>query len=176
MNVIVFDSIDSTNTYAKHHLATLASGTIIRARYQSQGRGQFTRTWQSTPNDNLLFTLVLQSPLPLDAIETIERITVGTIRDFLQSKGVQSSHKLPNDIYVEGKKIAGMLLETNREGNDVNSILVGVGFNINQTNFTSLPHATSLALVSGQVYDIDVIAHDFFTVYLQNVRSLFVIK
>ena len=176
MNIICFDSIDSTNTYAKHHLATLASGTIIRARYQTQGRGQYTRTWQSSPNENLLFTFVLQAPLPTDSIETIERIMVQTLRQFLQFKGVSSVHKLPNDIYVNGKKIAGMLLETIREGNTVNSIVVGVGFNINQTTFTALPNATSLSLVMNQTFDIDAMADEFFTLLLQNVHPHFVLK
>jgi BirA family biotin operon repressor/biotin-[acetyl-CoA-carboxylase] ligase len=176
MNLLVFETIDSTNTYVKNHADNLPSGTIVRARYQTQGRGQFSRSWESSPNDNLLFTLLLKAPFPEHAIQTLEKIAIESLISFLKTYGVEPLHKLPNDIYVQGKKIAGMLLETKHEGATLTTLILGIGLNVNQQSFTNLPNASSLALLTQKTYDIDSFAQAFFTIFIESVKTVFVVK
>lgn len=168
MNILTFDSLDSTNDYAKEHIHTLPHFTIIRARFQTAGRGQFQRHWQSNPNENILMTLVLKSNLQPQHIPFIETTAIQSCLTLLDQYHVHGNHKLPNDILVSGKKIAGMLIETKQTGLDVEYVLLGIGFNINQTSFQSLPNATSLAKETGQSFSID----HLFTRFIDGFSSL----
>lgn len=156
MNIITFDSVDSTNVYLKHHVETLPHGTVIRARYQTAGRGQLSRKWESNANENILFSLLLKPSLDQD-LKHIEWMTIQTVLAFLTSLGVDATHKLPNDILVQGKKIAGMLIESKYSEQHLDYVIIGLGLNINQTSFPFLPQATSLSLVTKKHNDIDVI-------------------
>lgn len=155
MRLETFDVLDSTNTYAKTHRLELDHGTIIRARYQTSGRGQFRRKWESAPNENILFSMVFHTSVCSIDPSSLERIFIQTMLIFLRSFGLQPTHKLPNDILVNGKKICGMLLETHYEGSSLSSLIMGVGLNLNQRQFMNLPDATSLARLTNQTYDID---------------------
>jgi len=156
MNILTFETLDSTNVYAKHHIDTLPHGTVIRARYQTAGRGQLSRKWESNANENLLFSLLLKPTVEQD-LKHIEWMTIQTVIAFLASFGVEGVHKLPNDILVNGKKIAGMLIESKYSERQLDYVIVGIGLNINQTTFTFLPQATSLSIVTKKHYDIDAI-------------------
>jgi BirA family transcriptional regulator, biotin operon repressor / biotin---[acetyl-CoA-carboxylase] ligase len=161
MKVLTFPSLDSTNNYLKEHADHLDHGTIIRALHQTAGRGQFLRTWQSNPNENLLVSFLfkhIQDPLTIKQLEHIIMEAVGQI--FAQN-GFNVSIKLPNDLYVQDKKIAGMLIETKREGDHFAYVIIGIGININQTSFLDLPNATSLAILSQRHYDIESIFQAF---------------
>jgi biotin-(acetyl-CoA carboxylase) ligase len=84
-------------------------------------------------------------------------MTIQTVIAFLASFGVEGVHKLPNDILVNGKKIAGMLIESKYSDRQLDYVIIGIGLNINQTTFTFLPQATSLSIVTKKQYDIDAI-------------------
>jgi BirA family biotin operon repressor/biotin-[acetyl-CoA-carboxylase] ligase len=176
MNILTFDEIDSTNDYVKTHSATLAHLSIIRARYQHRGRGQLTRRWIADKNANFLFTLFLKDDLSPDAVSKVEQCLMTTCITFLKSFDVVGAIKLPNDILVNDKKIAGMLIETRHEGSALTSIIAGLGFNINQILFPDVPQATSLRLLTKKAYDIDALFHEFITILFQSLHQHFVIK
>jgi BirA family transcriptional regulator, biotin operon repressor / biotin---[acetyl-CoA-carboxylase] ligase len=156
MNIITFDSIDSTNVYAKTHIRTLPHGSVIRARYQTAGKGQLHRKWVSNANENILFSLVLKPTLDYD-LKHIEWMTIQTIIAFLASFSIDAIHKIPNDILVDGKKIAGMLIESKYSEQNLDFVIIGIGLNINQTIFPLIPNATSLSLLTNHPHDIDTI-------------------
>jgi BirA family transcriptional regulator, biotin operon repressor / biotin---[acetyl-CoA-carboxylase] ligase len=155
MNLIVFPSIDSTNNYLKQHGDTLPHMTIVRARYQTAGRGQHQRLWQSNPNENILVSLLYKSIHHESALKILEQQIINGIIAFLNHYGVKAKHKLPNDIYVHDKKISGMLIETRRTGIEIDQVIVGIGININQRQFFDLSFATSLSMEKKIEYPID---------------------
>lgn len=136
MNILWLDTIDSTNSEALRRLPELPSGTVLAAREQTAGRGQRGNTWFSQPGKNLTFSLVLKN-LPLTASQAIRLnfLFSVAVADFLQARGVEAAIKWPNDIYVGGRKICGMLIEnTLGPGGKLAASVVGLGLNINQAS------------------------------------------
>ncbi|MFN8438341.1 MAG: biotin--[acetyl-CoA-carboxylase] ligase [Cytophagales bacterium] len=134
-------------------------GHLILADEQTHGRGQRGNVWEAEKNQNLTFTLLLKPNIKLINQYNITILCAVALREALQSFTEQQVLiKWPNDIYVftsenKWKKIAGMLIENKiSQSNIVNSI-VGIGVNINQTNFSNTPLATSLKLCNATETD-----------------------
>ncbi len=113
MNIIYLDEIDSTNAYARRNLKDLPDGTVICARAQTAGHGQFGRRWEDLGEGNLFVSIVLKpDKLPADLTLRTAQILCKVLADY----GVSASVKAPNDVLVDGKKIAGILAETVTRG------------------------------------------------------------
>ena len=136
-NLIVLDEIESTNNYLKQYYDSLVPYTVIRANYQSNGRGQFERGWESTKNKNLLFSILFKLDLGFSP-DLMNPIIVTAIKSTLDEMGINASFKDPNDVYVGDKKIAGILIETKYDANKLKYMVVGVGLNVNQLTFDDL--------------------------------------
>lgn len=151
MNTIWYETIDSTNTEALRRLDGIPSGTVLAARSQTAGRGQRGNTWFTEPGKNLTFSVVLKD-LGLRASDSIRlnALTSVAVASLLEHYGVQPVIKWPNDIYVSGRKICGMLIENTLDGAMLGASVVGIGININQREFPQLANATSLALCTGK--------------------------
>lgn len=151
MNTIWYETIDSTNTEALRRLDGIPSGTVLAARSQTAGRGQRGNTWFTEPGKNLTFSVVLKD-LGLKASDSIRlnALTSVAVASLLEQYGVQPVIKWPNDIYVSGRKICGMLIENTLDGAMLGASVVGIGININQREFPQLANATSLALCTGK--------------------------
>jgi BirA family biotin operon repressor/biotin-[acetyl-CoA-carboxylase] ligase len=101
--------------------------------------------------------------------------------ELLSSHGIDAKIKRPNDIYVDGKKICGMLIENGVRGEWMTYSIIGIGLNVNQRNFdVSLPDATSMALLSSEndtIYNLEVLLEEFLEIFRQyldrycNIRS-----
>lgn len=161
MNVITLDSTDSTNNFIKSNVNSLPHLSVVRARYQTAGRGQLSRQWMSNPNENILVSFLLKSFQKPVSTQTIEKIMIHSCQTFLFNYGIKSTHKLPNDVLVDGKKIAGMLIETKQINGSLEYVILGIGININQKIYTGLPNATSLALITHKLYNIDEVFNTF---------------
>ena len=167
MNVIWLPSIDSTNSEALRRLPELPGGTVLAAREQTAGRGQRGNTWFSAPGENLTFTIVLKN-LPLGASQAVRLnyLTSVAVADYLESRGVEAAIKWPNDIYVGGRKICGMLIEnTLGPRGELLASVVGIGINLNQKDFPQLANATSLSLCTGQSYELETELAAFLSVF-----------
>lgn len=161
------DTIDSTNSEALRRLPELPGGTVLAAREQTAGRGQRGNTWFSEPGRNLTFSIVLKN-LPLSAQEAIRLnyLTSVAVASFLESHGVKAAIKWPNDIYVDGRKICGMLIEnTLGPGGRLMASVIGIGVNMNQVAFPQLANATSLSFVTGKEYDLEAELEAFLAVF-----------
>jgi len=163
MTLLTFDSIDSTNNYVKKNADTLKHFTVVRARYQTAGRGQFDRQWQSNPNENLLVSIFLKQFKSTTTVQKIEEVLLQSCNSFFKHYGLITNHKLPNDLMVQGKKIAGMLIETKQTSGQLDYVILGIGLNINQQSFVSLASATSLAIISKNIHPIDNVFEVFLT-------------
>jgi BirA family biotin operon repressor/biotin-[acetyl-CoA-carboxylase] ligase len=158
-SITEFEEIDSTNLYARRQLRDLADGTVIQARTQTAGRGRWQRSWVSHVPGNLCLTIVLKpagtvADLPLANLSQLLAVSLCRVLD---SQGVQATLKWPNDIQVEGRKIAGILAETVVEGQEFLGLLLGIGVNLNLDAATLAridQPATSLSCVLGCPVDI----------------------
>ena len=158
------DSVDSTNSEALRRLPSLPSGTVLAAVEQTAGRGQRGNTWFSEAGKNLTFSVLLKS-LDLPAAEAfrLNCLCSVAVSDFLSAYGIATSVKWPNDIYVSGRKICGMLLENGLADGSVAYSVIGIGINVNQTEFPNLANATSIALEAARKGDAPEGASAFFS-------------
>ncbi len=167
MKTLWLDTIDSTNSEALRRLPELEGGTVLAAREQTAGRGQRGNTWFTEPGKNLTFSIVLKD-LSLSAPEAIRLnyLTSVAVASFLEVKGVKADIKWPNDIYVRGRKICGMLLEnTLGPGGQLLASVIGIGININQKEFPQLANATSLTLCTGLEYGLEEALEEFLGIF-----------
>ncbi len=149
-NIIELDVVDSTNNYASKLVAKMEAleGTVVIAHFQGEGKGQRGNVWTSEPGKNLTFSLVLK-PKKVSPSEAfvISKIVSLAICKYLETVVVDDVFiKWPNDIYVGRKKICGILIENQFKGKKFESSIIGIGLNVNQTNFQNLPRVTSLIL------------------------------
>ncbi len=164
-NYIEFEEIDSTNDYLKANYQRLSHLTVVRAKYQTKGRGQFDRSWESDKDKNLLISLLLKDYIPTS--NDINLMVVSAIIATMQAFGVDGARfKYPNDVYLDDFKLAGMLIESKYNGTNPEYMIIGIGVNINQENFAS-PTARSLKSIVKK--DIDIA--DFAKILLANLTK-----
>lgn len=147
-NIIWLECVDSTQSYLNSlDTEEISEWTIIASKSQEKGRGQGENRWESEDGMNLTFSLLLK-PNYISIVEQFkitQVISLG-VYDFL-SKYISNVHiKWPNDIYVGGNKICGILIQNKVCGMEYTNAICGIGLNINQTNFNYAPNATSLKL------------------------------
>lgn len=164
INVIRLDEVDSTNLYAERLLETgmAGEGTVITAGFQYAGKGQGENTWESDRGMNLLASVIL-SPAFLPASDqfVLNMAMTLAVCDLLSSKGIEPFIKWPNDIYAEGKKIAGLLISHRVSGNMLEHTIVGIGLNLNQKHFpATLPNPVSVKMLTGADFLPEVALND----------------
>lgn len=154
--IIWYDTIDSTNSEARRRSSDIDRMSVFAAKFQTAGRGQRGNRWNSTAGENLTFSILtnLQSgKMPTVSARDqfiLSVISALTISDFLLESGIENKIKWPNDIYVRDKKICGMLIENILTGDNVGKSIIGIGLNLNQTEFPpELINPTSVIKVSG---------------------------
>ncbi len=161
----LYETLDSTNNEARRLLnrGPVAHGMTLLARHQEAGRGQYGRLWHAAPGEHLAMSIILhpdpQNPI---ALEHIGMITSLGIVQALQAevKGLDPRVKWPNDIYLDDRKLAGILIENALSGSTVQHSIIGIGMNVNETAFPpSLPNPVSLRQVTGSAFEILPLAH-----------------
>ena len=155
-NIIWYDELDSTNNEARRVLDALDNLSVIAAVGQSAGRGQGDHTWFASPGKNITATIVLK-PENLSASDYlfVTRVTTLALLSYLREHGVQARIKWPNDIWVEDRKICGILIENIIDGNRMKACLIGIGLNINEEGWPeNLPNPVSLKELTGKEYDV----------------------
>ena len=148
------DRIGSTNQYALDLLAQKPiEGTIINTDNQYAGRGQMAKSWESAPGKNLTISILLYPTFLLAKDQfLLSQIVAISIAETLQAfipNGVKI--KWPNDLYINDKKITGILIQNALKGANIQSSIIGIGLNVNQEVFQSdAPNPTSLFLEVGR--------------------------
>jgi BirA family transcriptional regulator, biotin operon repressor / biotin---[acetyl-CoA-carboxylase] ligase len=162
--IVHLDTVDSSNNYAAKELLTksLNEGTVFVAACQQAGRGQAGSVWESEKGMNLTFSIVLYPrQVALSNQFAISKAISLGVSDFLAQHVDGVSIKWPNDIYVNDKKIAGILIETAISGGRFSRAIVGIGINVNQEIFVSdAPNPVSLRNLTGESYDLIVLLND----------------
>lgn len=143
-----YPCIDSTNMQAHRELGEAGEGTVWVADYQTAGRGQRGNSWESGDGQNLLFTVLLRPEfLNVQKQFAISQIVALAVVKYLETKGLHPKIKWPNDIYINDRKICGILIEHSVSSANLSASIVGIGINVNQLHFCSdAPNPTSILL------------------------------
>ncbi len=163
---LVLPACPSTNTELMQLLRerneTIPSLYSVIALDQTQGRGQRGSSWVSAPGENLTFSFVVRPGLlPASRQYAVcEMAAYGLMKTIARYLNEEQKAKLkikwPNDIYYDERKIAGVLIEHSITGEYVDYSVVGIGLNLNQTEFPEdLPNPISLKNITGQHYDLE---------------------
>jgi len=150
---------ESTNKYAMQLLKDNPTDcTAIVTDYQTAGKGQMGNVWVSEKGKNILLSLIWRnSLLKADDSFQLNKAVTYAIHQFLkQVFGIDAMIKWPNDIVVGYKKISGILTENSISGNLIKNSVIGLGLNINQTDFPeAVSHAVSVKLITQKEYALE---------------------
>ena len=163
--LIELSTIDSTNIYAMAQIkeGMAKSGSCFRADYQTHGKGQHGRVWESSKGQNLLCSYILELKTldtskiwaPTDQNGFSAAIALGIRAFFDTYTNGDTKIKRPNDIYWRDRKAGGILIENQLKGTEWTWAVVGIGININQTVFSpEAPNPVSLKQITGRDWDI----------------------
>jgi BirA family transcriptional regulator, biotin operon repressor / biotin---[acetyl-CoA-carboxylase] ligase len=163
-NTIFLPQTESTNSYAIQLLknVNLAEGTVVHTAHQTAGKGQRGNVWKADALSNLIISIILK-PTFLELKNQFflyQVIALGcydTMAELLDDSQFDIKIKWPNDILVNNKKIAGILIENSIVNSTVNWSVAGVGMNVNQESFPGLAAATSLKMLTSRVFAIQVV-------------------
>jgi BirA family biotin operon repressor/biotin-[acetyl-CoA-carboxylase] ligase len=152
-----FYQIDSTNAFAARllsHRRQVPDGAIVIAEAQTAGKGRLGRQWHSATESGLYFSMILRPRIPMSMAPLFTLATAVAMHDAIErDTRLDVDIKWPNDLLVNGKKICGILAEVSAEADRVNTLIVGVGLNVNHTTFPEelAGRATSLRMASGRI-------------------------
>ena len=147
-NLIHKDAVDSTNNYAANLIkkTKVVNGTVILTKRQFAGKGQRGENWFSEENQNLTFSVVVDTQVHVNRVFYLNIVAALSIRKLLSDLNIDAQIKWPNDILVNHKKIAGVLIENQLQQTNVRNSIIGIGLNVNQSDFDSSLQATSIRL------------------------------
>ena len=132
-NVIHFDEIDSTSAYLKREADNLTNFTIVETDFQSAGKGRKNRKWYSPKGENAMFSILIKDIDIINRFPLLSLLSCLIVRNYIASLGVNNVQvKWPNDVYINGHKTCGILLE----GRLPDYVVIGIGINLNQIEFS----------------------------------------
>ena len=167
-----FDITASTNDDARDE--KYREGDVVWADFQTAGRGQRGHVWHSHKGENLTFSVVLE-PLFVAIAEqfSVSEVVALSLVDMLAEYGIEAKIKWTNDIYVGDKKLVGILIEHSLASTTLRRTIVGVGINVNQTEFDkAIPNPVSMAQLLGREVDAEGVLNCFIGHLQRNYESL----
>src|SRR5262252_8491645 len=152
--IIVLEETGSTND-AIWRVASISEGLVVFAEHQTDGRGQRGNRWESAARKGLWFSILLRPEIRLSESGRLTIWAIEAISDAVRIEvGLEPAIKLPNDVQINGRKVAGVLVEMRAQNNAPHVAVVGIGINVNQCrdDFPAELHdkAISLAMAVGQ--------------------------
>ena len=152
-HMMELDTIDSTNNFLKKYRPPRPCRmTLATAEFQTNGRGADTNSWESAYGNNLLFSLLTYpQAVPASRVFVLSEVLALSVHHALNEFASGFSIKWPNDIYHADRKVAGLLIENDIAGKNIQRSVMGVGININQSEFLSdAPNPVSLKQIMGE--------------------------
>jgi len=175
MKLIKLDAIDSTNDFLKgiSVLPETVNFTVVTAELQTKGKGQMGHKWESEQGKNLIMSILVK-----DVFQEINQLfhlniafALAVIETLECYKVPELSIKWPNDIMSYSKKIGGILIENSIKSDGSIASIIGLGLNVNQTNFEDLPKASSLVVICGVEFDRELILQLIVKKVKQNIEQ-----
>lgn len=153
--IIYYKTVDSTNSKARE-LAEKGEGegAVVIAETQTSGRGRTGKRWYSKESKGIWMSLILRPEKAIDSSTLLTSIGCAAVARAIKKQAIEAQIKQPNDIYINGKKVCGLLLELSGEVDRVEYAVLGIGVNVNQ-NEGDFPaelkgQVTSLRIEAGQ--------------------------
>ena len=177
--IIYFEELYSTNAYSKKIYHELKDNTIVLTSYQTNGTGRFGRPWKTNRNENLTFSLIKHYGLRIDEIHLMNFYTSYILYLTLNETSKDCSEhdlylKWPNDLLLNRKKIAGILLDVKDMNSDTKKFIIGIGLNVNQEIFPEdiNSKATSMKNEFKCDFMIEMILINFIKLFNENLNLL----
>ncbi|WP_310555527.1 biotin--[acetyl-CoA-carboxylase] ligase [Flavobacterium sp.] len=175
MKLIKLDAIDSTNDFLKglSQNQSLENFTVVTAKTQTKGKGQMGSIWETESGKNLIISILIKESIlninELFHLNVIVTVSIIQVLNTLKIPYLQI--KWPNDIMSDTKKIAGILIENSIKENEKIDSVIGIGLNINQTNFEKLPKASSLKNITNKEFDVEEIIEKIVLKIEENIKK-----
>ena len=171
---------DSTNSYARREASRLwtespdCEALVVTAEEQSSGRGQRGTVWQSSKGKNLLMTIVVRPKgLAMESCYALSVASALALKESMQAFGLATTLKWPNDLYCNNCKLAGILLESDCERTNVTQAFIGIGLNINQSEFYKMERRpTSMSIVGGREFNVRKVMHTIVNKFIEKYRKI----
>ena len=166
------DITASTNDDARDE--KYREGDVVWADFQTAGRGQRGHVWHSHKGENLTFSVVLEPTfVPVAEQFSVSEVVALSLVDMLAEYEIEAKIKWTNDIYVGDRKLVGILIEHSLAPTSLRRTIVGVGINVNQTEFDSaLPNPVSMAQLLGKEVDAEKVLTCFLSHLQRNYELL----
>ena len=173
VKVIQLEEVDSTTSYGKKHIDEFEDKTAIITKKQTSGRGRLNRSWVDLGEENLFLSIILKPSETFNEIyPNLTQYLSVTLCKVIESYGIQTQIKWPNDVLIDGKKIAGILSETVMQGQKLKGIVLGVGVNLNsnQEKINTIPNkiATSLNIETQKAIDLKEFLNKLLTEFFEH--------
>lgn len=173
MEFLYLDEVDSTNLYGKKNIDTLADKTVISAKRQLSGRGRLNRVWLDLGEGNLFVSVVLKPSLKFDEMfANLTQYLSVILCKTLEQYGLQPEIKWPNDVLINGKKVAGILSETVMKGQIFKGLVLGFGINISagerDVEQVTDKAVTSVSLELGKQVDGKLFLNDLLNLFFRD--------
>lgn len=165
-SLICLESVDSTNSEIKRRDQGDREGTVVFSEEQTAGKGRQGQVWLSPKGKGLWMSILLKPHLSVEKIPQLNLVAAAAIALSLDNADSCLDKKVlvkwPNDLFLNGKKICGILTETHLRENAARSVILGIGLNVNLEEEDFPPElkgiATSLLLETGHIYNREMIA------------------
>lgn len=159
--IFVLETAGSSNTEAMSlaKKGNIPEGSIVWVKNQTKGKGQSNKKWYSKPSENITFSILFYPTfLPLEHQFVLSKMVAVSVSNVIKKYCKNVFIKWPNDIYVNDNKICGILIENTIHKDKINICVMGIGVNINQTEFPeNVPNPTSLKLEKKKNFNLEEI-------------------
>ncbi len=153
--IIFKKEIDSTNIFLKSNYQEFDHFTVCYADHQTKGKGRISHKWYDEAGKNLLMSILLKDISLNNYLNDLTLVVAVALYKVLSKYIADISIKWPNDIYVNGSKICGILTEGVTLNNQIEAIIVGIGLNVNGINYPDdiKDNTTSLKILTGKTFN-----------------------
>lgn len=159
-NILCLDSVDSTNNYLLSMAGSLPEGYTVTAEEQTAGKGRRGRSWVADRGFSILASVLFKPGVKPELLSFITSVaSISIVRAIADETGLPAMIKWPNDVYLDGMKLGGILAENAWYRDGQGCVILGMGINVNQQSFPEdiSDVATSLRITGGREYNREVI-------------------
>ena len=168
--IVVVDETTSTNDFVLERTSSATpEGLVVFAERQTAGRGQRSNSWESAASKGLWFSFLLRPKIDIGDSTQLAEWAARTVAETISKEfALPATVKLPNDIIVAGKKIAGVLVEMRAQKNAPHNAIVGIGVNVNHQSEDFSEELRARAISLAMALDRQVDRHQFAVALLKN--------
>lgn len=154
-NLIFLDTVDSTNNYAKQIAFTHPDMTVVLADMQTAGKGRLGRIWTSEKGSGIWLSILLKPDIEPAEAPKITQIAAAAMTEAIEAVILEPvGIKWPNDIIFKKRKVVGILTEMSAELGGINYVVVGIGVNVNQSDFPTELKEKAISLKLGLDHEV----------------------